>query len=265
MKVAVIQFRAGKDKSKNLSKIIKLITRAAAQKARFIALPEVFLFRGKISAGTSVGKIAETIPGESLKVLMVVARKHKIFLLAGSMYEKKRNAKKVYNTSVLIDPRGGVKAKYRKINLFNAVLGKKRIRESELLLQGTRPVMTRVENLKVGLSICYDLRFTALYQKYRQLSVDLISIPSAFTKKTGRAHWETLVRARAIENLCYVLAPNQWGSDDRGIICYGHSLIVDPWGRVIARALGNKDQIVYANIDKKVIRQARLMLPGIAK
>ena len=122
-----------------------------------------------------------------------------------------------------------------------------------------------VEEFKVGLSICYDLRFPKLYQDYAALGANVLTVPSCFTKITGQAHWEILLRARAIENLCYVLAPNQVGRDARGIESYGHSMVVDPWGNVIAEGSVDKEEIIYADISMQHIIDARAKLPGIIK
>ena len=123
--------------------------------------------------------------------------------------------------------------------------------------------MANVKGFKVGLSICYDLRFPELYQKYKNHSVDILTVPSSFTKTTGQAHWEVLLRARAIENLAYVLAPNQFGKTANGVFTYGNSMIVNPWGKILAKASDNKEEIIYANLDKEILTEVRRRLPAI--
>lgn len=265
MKTALIQFNASDNKSDNLARALSFVEEAALNGAQFILLPEVFILRRMINTSADMKAASETIPGESTKALMAVAKKYKVYILAGSIYEKVGVAKKAYNTSVLINASGKIQAKYRKINLFDAVIGDKKIKESDLFLKGRECTHTKVKDFRVGLSVCYDLRFAHLYRQYGQRGVDVLCVPSAFTKKTGEAHWEVLLRARAIENLSYVLAPNQIGLDGKGVINYGHSMVVDPWGRVIARASGDQEEIIYADIDREIIKEARKILPGIVK
>ena len=265
MKIALIQLSAAHHKKKNLDKALRLTLRAVLNKAQFILLPEVFNYRGPAHQKTGYHEIAETIPGESTVPFMVYARAHKVFILVGSLYEKIKGTKKIYNTSVLITDQGRVAAKYRKIHLFDARLGKKSIQESEYLLAGESTKTVTIKDFKVGLSVCYDLRFPELYGRYKKEGVNIITVPSSFTKPTGQAHFETLLRARAIENLAFVLAPNQFGKTKNGVVTYGNSMVVDPWGKIIARASGHREEIIYASLDKKTLAQARKNLPGIAK
>ncbi|MCK5082383.1 MAG: carbon-nitrogen hydrolase family protein, partial [Candidatus Omnitrophica bacterium] len=206
MKTAVIQLRSTHNKERNIKKAFCLVKCAVARKAKFILLPEAFHFRGKIDPSKGFKDIAEKIPGPSIVPLMAVAKKDKVAILAGSICEKIPGEKKVYNTSVLIDTRGDIVAKYRKSHLFNARVGGVRIQESQHFNAGRKNVMAAVGPWNVGLSICYDLRFPGFYLKYRERGADIMCVPSAFTKMTGQAHWEVLLRARAIENICYVLA-----------------------------------------------------------
>ena len=263
MKVAIIQLGATADKARNLKKAVDFVCRAIDRRARLIVLPEVFIFRGRIRSGADVRAIAEAIPGASLIPLMELAKKHKVFILAGSIYEKTAGTDKVYNTSVFIDDRGAIRAKYRKIHLFEAVLGNKRIREADCFLAGCETATARAEKFKTGLSICYDLRFPEMYRKYAALGVHAVCVPSAFTYETGRAHWEVLVRARAIENRCYMLAPNQVGKSGGSVRHYGHSMIVGPWGEIIAVASGNKEEVIYGQLNLKDIKTARQKLPAL--
>lgn len=261
MKTAVIQFNAASDKNRNIKRALSLVRRAITQKAKFILLPEIFNYRGKADARKGLRDIAEDLPGASTSPFMEEARRRRVFILAGSVCERIANDKKVFNTSVLINTRGEIVAKYRKINLFDAVIGKTRLRESRRFRGGHGTAASKVGPWMVGLSICYDLRFPELYQKYAQAGADVLCIPSSFTKETGLAHWETLLRARAIENLCYVLAPNQIGKDGQGIASYGNSMIIDPWGKILARASGDREEIIYARLDKGILKKRRRILP----
>lgn len=265
MRVALIQFGAGGNKSKNVVRAAALVRRAARKGAEFILLPELFVFRGVLKDVRRRQEIAEKIPGPTCRVFQKIAREHRVFILAGSLFERADGSHKVYNTSVLIDPRGRVRARYRKRHLFDARLEGKRLRESDTFLAGTKNATARVHGFKVGLSVCYDLRFSQQYAQYARCGVDVLCVPSAFTHVTGRAHWEVLVRARAIENFCYVLAPNQIGRGPGGVRHYGHSLVVDPWGTILAHAPAVKEKILYADLCRKALTECRARLPGRAK
>ena len=254
LRVALIQLNSGTDKAKNIAKALDFCRRAIKGRAKFILLPEMFNLRGK-------NKSVESIPGESLKPLMELAKKSRVFILAGSICEVIAGNKRAFNTSTLIDPHGRIKAIYRKTNLFRANLLSKNIDETKSFVAGKKPVMVRVNNFNVGLSVCFDLRFAALFQSYAAQGADVLCVPSAFTKETGRAHWEVLLRARAIENLSYVLAPNQAGKDPSGVESFGHSMVVSPWGEVIARASANKEEIIFADLNYNEIKKARKILP----
>jgi nitrilase len=263
MKIALIQMSAGADKRRNIAKAVGLAERAIRSKAKFILFPEVFNYRGPLTGRNVLPSMAEAIPGESTFPFMNLAQKHKVSILIGSLYERSEASSKVYNTSVFIDKDGRLKAKYRKMNLFDAVVGGKVIHEARHFLAGRRPVTAQVKDFKIGLSVCYDLRFPPLYRDYARAGVQVLCVPSNFTYETGKAHWEVLLRGRAIENLCYVLAPNQTGTDARGVRAYGHSMVISPWGEILAEASGNREEIVCTDIDKQTIRQARKVLPGV--
>ena len=265
MKVAVIQLNAGKNKEKNIEKASTLVRRAIKNKAKFIVLPEVFNIRIKADSVVGYGRIAENLPGGSLRPFMALAKDHKVYVLAGSLAERIKGSKRAYNVSVLINDKGRIVAKYRKVHLFDAMIGNKTMKESRWFKAGTSGVCVNIGAWKAGLSVCYDLRFPLLYHQYALAGVDMLCIPSAFTQFTGRAHWETLLRARAIETLSYVLAPNQIGVDGNGVPSYGHSMIIDPWGKVIRRADGKTEQILTAVLSKSTIRQARQYLPGLSR
>ena len=270
LKVAAVQMSSGSDKEKNLAQAEKLIILAVKKKAKFIVLPEVFNYRGKLSEAV---RFAETIPGYSTNLILQLAKKHKVWILIGSMLEKTRNTKqeagsrknnfKPFNTSVLINPQGKITAKYRKIHLFDIKLKGKEILESSRNQAGKNLKLAKIENIKVGLSICYDLRFPEVYRYYSKNGAEIICVPSSFTKLTGEAHWHTLIKARAIENFAYVIAPNQAGTGSGGVKTYGHSLIVDPWGRILAEGSANKEEVIFAEIDLEYLKKIRKNLPAL--
>jgi predicted amidohydrolase len=265
LKVALIQYAATNDKGANLAQALGLAQKALDIGAEFILLPEIFNFRA--SAASNQGlflKAREKIPGPSTQVFMALAKKYRVPILLGSILEKAPGAS-AYNTCVYIDSRGKIAAKYRKIHLFDARISGNIIRETDFFRPGQRPVTASIGPFKMGLSVCYDLRFPDLYQHYARRGVNILTVPSCFTKKTGEAHWEALLRARAIENLSYVLAPAQIGSDDRGIQAYGHSMIVSPWGEIIAQGSLGGEEIIFGEIRIEEIEKARQILPGIIK
>lgn len=265
MKTAVIQMNSSSDKRRNIEKALSFVHTAAGRGARFVLLPEVFNYRGGIKTKKDLRTISEEIPGGSLRPFLDAAPRYKAFILAGSIYEKAKDSQKVYNTSALISPAGKIIAKYRKIHLFDAILKEKAIRESDSFLAGEKTVVAQVEGFNVGMSICYDLRFPELYRAYAGRGAQIFSVPSVFTKITGQAHWKVLLRARAIENLCYVLAPNQIGRDAKGIEAFGHSMMVNPWGEVLAEASGDREEIIFAEISLKEIQKARQILPAAGR
>ena len=264
LKIALLQFCAGSDKAGNLSKALTLSQEALEGGAKFILLPEVFNFRGDGKNKELFAKMREKIPGPSTNAFVPLARKYNASFLLGSILEKAPGAQ-AYNTSVFINPRGTIVAKYRKIHLFDARIGDKIVTEADCFRAGERSATVKIGKFRIGFSICYDLRFPELYQNYARKGVEILTVPSCFTKKTGEAHWETLLRARAIENLSYVLAPNQVGIDARGMQAYGNSMIISPWGEVIARGSATAQEIVFGEIHFEEIRKARSILPGIIK
>ena len=232
MKIALIQLNTGNNINKNIVNACSMVKESIEKGADFILLPELFNFRDSVTVEYLYNNIAESVPGKSLLPLMDMAKEFNVNILAGSIYERCNTSKKIYNTSVVINNKGRIICKYRKINLFKALIGNLVINESNTFENGRNPVVCQINNWKIGLSICYDLRFPELYRNYFNQAVDIIVVPSSFTYSTGRLHWEVLLRARAIENYCYVLAPNQYGIDGNGAETYGHSMIVDPYGKV---------------------------------
>jgi deaminated glutathione amidase len=251
---------SGSDKRANLERAEALIRLAAKQGARLIVLPEVFAWRGPRGAESD---FAEPIPGATTERLAALARELAIHLQAGSVSEKIESERRCYNTALCFAPNGDLVGKYRKIHLFDVEIpGQVSARESEARKPGDDTVVVRTEIGAIGLSVCYDLRFPELYRRLVRAGAEILCIPSAFTFPTGAAHWEPLVRARAIENQCYVIAPDQYGTSPNGYRDYGSSMIVDPWGTVIARA-SDGEGVITAEIDLDYLKRVRAELPSL--
>ncbi len=263
LKVALIQMNAGPAKEENLRRAQNFVRQAVRQKARFVLLPEIFHYRGPNSKALLLKSVAEIIPGPSVFPFLRLAREERISILLGSIYEKDETRQRIYNTSVLINAQGKIMAVYRKRNLFLAQLPNKKIDERKNLTAGKELATGRVGDFRLGLSICYDLRFPEMYRAYGRVSANVLCAPSCFTRSTGQAHFEVLLRARAIENLAYVLAPNQVGTDDRGIHAYGNSMIIGPWGNIVARANGTQEGVLLGQLQMKEVVAARKFLPGV--
>ncbi len=258
---AAVQMLATSDKEANLREAEAWIRRAYAEGAQLVVLPEVFNWRG---SGKDTAASAEPVPGPSTERMSAVAAELGLHLLAGSVLEAADPEGRAYNTSVLIGPETGIIAKYRKIHLFDVELeGEPPIRESEFRRPGDAVVVADTRLCPMGLSVCYDLRFPELYRRLTAAGAKVIFVPSVFTIPTGRAHWETLLRARAIENQVYIIAPDQTGSHPASMDAYGHSMIVDPWGKVIART-GAEPGLVLANIDLDYLENVRRRLPALS-
>jgi predicted amidohydrolase len=257
---AVVQMTSGPRRDANLERASALVRDASARGARLVVLPEVFAWRGPRSEEADH---AEPIPGPSVEAMCAVARDTGVHLLMGSILERSPDGSRSFNTSCLVSPSGELLARYRKIHLFDVDLpGRVTVRESDARLAGTDVVVARTEIGTVGMSICYDLRFPELYRRQARAGAELLVVPSAFTFTTGAAHWEVLCRARAIENQCYLLAANQAGSSPHGFADFGGSMIVDPWGAVVARA-HDGEGIALAEIDRSYLARVRRELPSL--
>jgi predicted amidohydrolase len=209
-------------------------------------------------------EIAEPLEGgETVQALSGWARQHGITLVGGSIAERREGREKLSNTCVVIDPDGDVVAVYRKIHMFDVEVGGQVYRESEAEEPGEGTMSCELEGWRVGLTICYDLRFPELYRILAVEGAELVTIPAAFTLFTGKDHWELLVRARAVENQCYVAAANQWGTHGEGKASYGRSMIVDPWGVVLAQA-ADEDTVISAELDRTYLERVRRALPSLA-
>jgi deaminated glutathione amidase len=258
---AAVQMASGPDRAANLERARALVREAAARGARLVVLPEVFAWRGPRGGEAA---IAETIPGPTTTTLGELARELRIHLCAGSLLEAAAGEARPYNTSCLIGPSGDLLARYRKIHLFDVDLpGRVAVQESATRAPGDEVVVVPTECGTLGLSVCYDLRFPELYRRLVRGGAQVLLVPSAFTFPTGAAHWEVLCRARAVENQCYVVAPNQSGMSPHGFADYGDSLIADPWGRVLARA-GDGEGVATAEIDLGYLTRVRRELPALA-
>jgi nitrilase len=258
-RVAGIQMASGPSVAGNLEEAGRLIEQAAKQGANLVALPENFAIMGmgemdKVAIREEEGK------GAIQKFLAATAKKHKIWLVGGSVPLAAKADGKARNACLVYDDKGKLVARYDKIHLFGLDLGNEHYREEDTIEAGNEVVTVDTPFGKIGLSICYDLRFPELYRAMGE--VDVILIPSAFTETTGKAHWDTLIRARAIENLAYVVAPAQGGYHINGRETHGHSMIVDPWG-VVLDQLPRGSGVVIANINRNYQASLRKSLPAL--
>ncbi len=262
LRVAVVQMNSQADKDANLDTAERLIDEAAAKGARLVALPEYVSFLGPKEAHPDQ---AEPIPGPTTDRFAAKARQHGVYLLGGSILERTDDPGRFANTSVLFDPDGEILAAYRKIHLYDVeIAGNVSAKESATILAGDRPLTAEVDGHPVGLSICYDLRFPELYRLLALDGAEILFVPAAFTLYTGKDHWHLLLRARAVENQCFVLAPAQIGPHPPdGARCYGHALVVDPWGTVLADA-PDREAVVVADLDFADLRRIRAELPSLA-
>jgi predicted amidohydrolase len=259
LRAAVVQLNSTSDKSRNLAAAETLVRAAAADGAELVALPEKW---NLLAGGEELLAGAETLEGPSLTAARAWARDLGVHLLAGSIPER-GPAGKAFNTSVLIGPGGEDIAVYRKIHMFDVDVDGVSYRESEHEEPGEEIVTAPVGDTTIGLSVCYDLRFPELYRILAVRGARILAVPSAFTAATGRDHWEPLLRARAIENQAFVLAPNQIGEAPPHFSSYGHSAIVGPWGEVLAIA-SDEECFVAADLDLAAQDRVRESLPSLA-
>lgn len=263
-KLALAQTTSTDDFARNLAVAEEMIPAAAAAGADILAYPEVFLF---IGARKRKLEIAEPLDGPTVSRFREAAARFGMMLLLGSVHEKAAGEdSRVYNTAVLIGRNGEILSTYRKLKLFDVALPHLSIRESDTIAPGDAPPpVVATDIARIGLSICFDLRYPAIYQDLRRRGAELVFVPSNFTAPTGEAHWSVLLRARAIENQCYVAAPAQAGQHNPGYRSYGHTLAVDPWGRVLCEAAGGTG-LSFADIDLAYLRRVRAELPmGVAE
>ncbi len=259
IRIAAIQMTAGPKVPANLKEAARLIDIAVSKGARLVALPEYFCIMGMKDAD-KVAVREEAGSGPIQEFLSGTAKRHGIWLVGGSVPLVSSKPDKVRNSCLVYDDSGKQVARYDKMHLFNLVLGKERYAEEKTIEAGNEVVTLESPFGRIGLSICYDLRFPELYRSMGK--VDVIFAPAAFTATTGKAHWETLIRARAIENLVYMVAPAQVGHHVNGRETYGNSMIVDPWGVVLDR-LPHGSGVVLANINQGYQASVRNSLPAL--
>jgi deaminated glutathione amidase len=254
---AAVQMTSTDNVADNLARAERLISQAARQGAALVALPENFAY---LRSEAEAIEYRQSRDGELVEWMKKLASRLDIYLLAGSFPEMKDDSK-VYNTSLLFSPTGRLLAEYRKIHLFDATLTDGTVlTESRFVEPGDKIVTAEINGHKAGLTICYDLRFSELYRHLAKLGSEIIFVPSAFTLQTGRDHWETLLRARAIENQVYIIAPAQFGWHNPRRASYGRSLIIDPWGTVVAKA-PDRECVILGEIDFEYLELVRSLMP----
>jgi len=259
MRIGIAQLNTGSNKEENLKTAEKLIDQLALQGAELIVLPEHFNFIGRENRFETMSEELEDSP--SHEIIRQKAIDHGIHIHSGSLLEKSGDS--LYNTAVVFDPEGEIVAKYRKIHLFDVeVPGGTTYLESANITAGEEVVTFSIGSITFGLSTCYDLRFPELYRALVARGAQVILVPAAFTMQTGRDHWELLLRARAVENLCYVIAANQYGSCPPKHLSFGRSMAIDPWGLVLSQA-GDEVCAITADIDMERLAHIRTTFPAL--
>jgi predicted amidohydrolase len=263
MRVAVCQMRSGADVGANLSEAERLLGEAADAGADLVILPEFF---GYLGDDAEIPRIAEPVPGGPATEMLSMAADHGGCWVAGGSIAE-RDGDRVFNTAPLLDRTGSLVARYRKIHLFDVDLeGQQPFRESATFAPGTELVTHALEDARIGIAICYDLRFPELFRGLMTLGAELFVLPAQFQHQTGVAHWEVLLRARAIENQCFVAAAAQWGdwgSAEEPRRSYGRSMVVSPWGEILIEAPGEGSGVWFADVDIAELRRVRQVLPAL--
>ena len=261
MKIAALQMVSTTSVERNLDAARALVGRAAAEGAELLVLPEYFCLMGRSDRDKlAVAEAPGTGPIQSM--LAESAREHRVWLVGGTLPLTSGEEGRVMNANLVFSPAGKQVARYDKIHLFRYDNGREQYDEGRTLRAGSEPVAFDAGGWRVGLSICYDLRFPELYRALMTQPCDLLCVPSAFTHPTGVAHWEVLLRARAIENQCYVIAAAQGGRHENGRRTFGHSLIVDPWGDIVA-VLPEGEGVVTGELRRERIAEVRAQLPAL--
>jgi predicted amidohydrolase len=262
MRAAAVQLNSTADRDRNLAQAEALVRAAAADGATLIALPERFDVRGEPADYERAAEPLET--GAATAWARGIARELHIDLIAGSTSERRPGHDKLSNTSVHVGPDGDLKGVYRKVHLFDVQVGDVEYRESDSDEPGDELVTSEAEDgTRLGLSVCYDVRFPELYRILALNGALVFTVPANFTRTTGEAHWELLLRARAVENQAFVIAPAQSGEYPPGQPAYGNAMIVDPWGETLARAPGDGETFVAADLDFARLADVRAKLPSL--
>lgn len=259
IRAAAIQMSSTPDKAENLETAEHLMRQAVTAGAELVALPELFSCHGLEKA---YRENAEPIPGPTTEFLGELARELKIYVLGGSILEGEPGAEKLSNTSTFFDPSGQMTAVYRKIHLFDVRVQDREYLESNTIAPGRGIVTAKAGPATLGLSVCYDVRFPELYRLLALRGAEILAVPAAFTLQTGKDHWELLLRARAVENQAYVVAPAQWGQKADGRWTYGRSTIIDPWGTVLATC-PDRDGFALATLDLDYLDRFRTEFPAL--
>ena len=262
MKIAAVQMVSSPEWAANRESAARLIGQAAAAGAQLVALPEYFCIMGRRD-GDKLALAEAPGAGPIQQFLSEMAREHGLWLVGGTLPVKTELAGQVLNRSIVFAPDGKVAAHYDKVHLFAFNNGRESYDEARTLRAGDQLVALQTGPLRVGLSICYDLRFPELYRALMNPPCDVLVVPAAFTHTTGQAHWELLLRARAVENQCYVLAAAQGGTHLNGRRTWGHSMVIDPWGEVLDEQ-DEGEGFVMADVQRERIEQVRTQLPALA-
>ena len=261
LRVACVQISSSGSKADNIERMEALVARAASTGADLVLLPEKW---NGLGSREILHEVAEPLDGgETVEAMSGWARTNGITLVGGSIAERREGREKLSNTCVVFDGGGEQIAVYRKIHMFDVEVGGHVYRESDAEEPGDGPVVCTAEGWALGLTVCYDVRFPELYRILAVEGAELVTVPAAFTLYTGKDHWELLLRARAVENQCYVAAANQWGVHAEGRASYGRTMIVDPWGVVLAQA-PDEDGVVSAELDRAHLERVRRALPSLA-
>jgi deaminated glutathione amidase len=262
LSVAAVQLSSQADVGQNLERARELVRRAAQRGAELVLLPENFAFFGP---ETEKRGVAESLAGGSImSALSEMARESEVFLIGGGFPERSQDPERPHNTALVLGPDGAQLGAYRKMHLFDVELGSGgSYSESAATTAGAELVVVDIGGFKVGLSICYDLRFPELYRALSERGVEVLLVPAAFTLHTGKDHWHVLLRARAIEAQAFVVAAAQYGAHPGGRQTYGHSLVVDPWGTVIAEA-SDGPGLAQATLERSRLDTVRRSLPSLS-
>lgn len=258
-----IQMNSQGDVAENLDRVAALVAEAARRGASAVVLPENFAYMGDEEGKRAFAEVLDPPSGVIASRLAEIARTQRVTVVAGGLPERSADPDRPYNTCAIFSPEGGLVARYRKIHLFDVALSDgTRYCESASTMAGDAPVTADVDGVRLGLSICYDVRFAELYRALSGAGAEAIVVPAAFTLLTGKDHWHVLLRARAIEAQAYVIAAAQWGKHPRGRATYGKSCIIDPWGEVIAQA-SEGEGVVTATLDPVYLARVRENLPAL--